>query len=263
MSIAPSPTEAGAPDALGRDSELLSSVLHEVLVEQCGEAFARTVRWLHESAAEVRNGDAGAGAALVELVRGLPHEEVEPCIRACALQLQLANIAEERERVRRRRHYDATGVRQRESLMEAADLLRDEGADLAAALRSLHVELVLTAHPTEATRRSVLDHQLRVARMLDHLDDPRIGRSRRRALLTELREALTIWWQTDEVRRVRPMVEDEVRRNLFFFEATLYSRSSSAASRSASTGESWRSDPGLAQTWTGTRRSARRRSRAR
>ena len=172
---------------------------------------------------ELRNGDADARARRsVELVRGLPQEEVEPCIRACALQLQLANIAEERERVRRRRHYDATGVRQRESLMEAADLLRDEGADLAAALRSLHVELVLTAHPTEATRRSVLDHQLHVARLLDGLDDPRIGRSRRRALLSELREALTIWWQTDEVRRVRPMVEDEVRRNLFFFEATLH-----------------------------------------
>ena len=155
-------------------------------------------------------------------MHGLPQGDVEPCIRACALQLQLANIAEERERVRRRRHYDATGVRQRESLMEAADLLRDAGADLAAALRSLHVELVLTAHPTEATRRSVLDHQLHVAKLLDELDDPRIGRSRRRSLLSELREALTIWWQTDEVRRVRPMVEDEVRRNLFFFEATLH-----------------------------------------
>ena len=182
MSIAPSPIDSGTADALARDSELLSSVLHDVLVEQIGEGFARTVRWLHESAADVRNGDASAGAALEELVRGLPQEEIEPCIRACALQLQLANIAEERERVRRRRHYDATGVRQRESLMEAADLLRADGADLAAAIRSLHVELVLTAHPTEATRRSVLDHQLDVAKLLDGLDDPRIGRSRRRAL---------------------------------------------------------------------------------
>ena len=221
MSVAPTSTES-VPDALARDSELLSAVLHDVLVEQCGEGFARTVRWLHETAGELRGGDAGAGAALAELVRGLAKEDVEPCIRACALQLQLANIAEERERVRRRRHYDATGVRQRESLMEAADLLRDEGADLGAALRSLHVELVLTAHPTEATRRSVLDHQLHLAELLDGLDDPRIGRSRRRALRSQLREALTIWWQTDEVRRVRPMVEDEVRRNLFFFETTLH-----------------------------------------
>ncbi len=213
---------AAEHDALARDSELLSGALHEVLVEQAGEGFARTVQWLHESAVELRNGDAAAGLALVELINGLSQDEVEPCIRACALQLQLANIAEERERVRRRRHYDATGVRQRESLMDAADLLRADGADLAAAVRSLHVELVLTAHPTEATRRSVLDHQLSVARLLDALDDPRTGRSRRRTLLAQLREALTVWWQTDEVRRVRPMVEDEVRRNLFFFEATLH-----------------------------------------
>ena len=192
MSIAPFPSEPGTRDALARDSELLSLVLHDVLVEQCGEAFARTVRWLHESAAELRNGDAVAGAALSELVRDLPQDEVEPCIRACALQLQLANIAEERERVRRRRHYDATGVRQRESLMEAADLLRAAGADLAAAVRALHVELVLTAHPTEATRRSVLEHQLHVARVLDRLDDPRTGRARRRALVADLREALTV-----------------------------------------------------------------------
>jgi phosphoenolpyruvate carboxylase len=209
------------PDALARDSELLSRILHEVLVEQAGEELARTVQWLHESAADVRNGDASAGAELVELVHGLSPDRVEPCIRACALQLQLANIAEERERVRRRRQYDAAGVRQRESLMDAAELLRSERADLAAAVRSLHVELVLTAHPTEATRRSVLEHQLRVANLLDALDDPRIGRSRRRALTDELREALTVWWQTDEVRRLRPLVEDEVRRNLFFFETTL------------------------------------------
>jgi len=219
VSIAASTTD---PDALARDSELLSQVLHEVLVEQAGEGLARTVQWLHESAGELRAGDAAAGTALIALLHGLSRGEVEPCIRACALQLQLANIAEERERVRRRRHYDATGVRQRESLMDAAELLRAEGADVAAAVRSLRVELVLTAHPTEATRRSVLEHQLGVAQLLDALDDPRIGRSRRRALLSELREALTVWWQTEEVRRVRPMVEDEVRRNLFFFESTLH-----------------------------------------
>ena len=220
MTIALDPPPAA--DALTRDSELLSQVLHEVLVEQNGEALAREVRGLHETAAELRAGDAAAQARLAERIASLPDDHIEPVIRACALQLQLANIAEQRERVRRRRHYDATGVRQRESLLEAAELLRADGADLAAAVRALHVELVLTAHPTEATRRSVLDHQLRIAGLLDGLDDPRIGRTRRRELLAELRESLTLWWLTDEVRRVRPKVEDEVRRNLFFFEATLH-----------------------------------------
>src|SRR4051794_17105889 len=200
-----------ATDALARDTELLSQVLHEVLVEQNGSAVALEVRWLHEAAAELRGADPSAADVLVERVAALPDEQVGPVIRACALQLQLANIAEERERVRRRREYDRAGARQRESLMEAADLLRREGADLTAAVRALHVELVLTAHPTEATRRSVLDHQLDIARLLDALDDPRAGGTQRRRLLGDLRESLTLWWLTDEVRRVRPMVEDEVR----------------------------------------------------
>ena len=68
-------------------------------------------------------------------------ESVEPIIRACSLELQLANIAEERERVRRRRQYDATGEIQRESLAETAQILRDRNdrhraADRAAADRA-------------------------------------------------------------------------------------------------------------------------------
>ena len=135
-------------------------------------------------AAALRGGDAAAGAALVGARRGsCRDEEVEPCIRACALQLQLANIAEERERVRRRRHYDATGARQRESLHGGRRPAARDGADLAAAVRSLHVELVLTAHPTEATRRSVLDHQLHIARAARRGSTTRASAARRRRVL--------------------------------------------------------------------------------
>ena len=111
---------------------------------------------------------------------------------------------------------------QRESLAETAGLLGQHAVDPVAALADLHVELVLTAHPTEASRRSVLDHQWAITELLDRVEDPRTGRSRRRVLLAELREVLTIWWQTDEVRRARPHVEDEVRRTLYVFESVLY-----------------------------------------
>src|SRR5204863_3468570 len=85
-----------------------------------------------------------------------------------------------------------------------------------------HLDLVLTAHPTEATRRSVLDFQWEIAELLDRLEDPRVGPARARLLRDELLEVLTVWWQTDEVRRARPHVEDEVRRNLYVFESVLY-----------------------------------------
>ncbi|WP_053227182.1 phosphoenolpyruvate carboxylase [Solirubrobacter soli] len=218
----PSPSPATATDGLAHDTELLSASLIEVLEEQMGRVFASRLQWLFKTAASVRDGDQAAAERLVSYLSGVPDESVEPIIRACSLELQLANIAEERERVRRRRQYDATGEVQRESLAETAEILRANDIDIAPLAAQLQIEHVLTAHPTEATRRSVLDHQWDVAALLDRLDDPRIGHSRRRALLDELREVLTLWWQTDELRRIRPRVEDEVRRNLFFFEAVLF-----------------------------------------
>lgn len=202
--------------------ELLEALVGDVLTEQCGAAFADTVAWLHATAARVRKGEAGAAEVLLARLHALPEDELEPIIRACSLQLQVANIAEERERLRRRRSYDAQGTVQRESLAETAGLLGQHAVDPVTALADLHVELVLTAHPTEASRRSVLDHQWAITELLDRVEDPRTGRSRRRVLLDELREVLTIWWQTDEVRRARPHVEDEVRRTLYVFESVLY-----------------------------------------
>src|SRR4029079_7299595 len=171
---------------------------------QRGPELADRVRWIHRHAALLRDGDESARDALMGFLRRLGDADVRHYIRACSLQLQLANIAEERERIRRRREYDASGDLQRESLAETAELLAREGVNAPEPLPALHLELVLTAHPTEATRRSALDHQPDLMELLDRLDDPRCGRARRRGLLEEVQEVLTIWWQTDEIRRGAP-----------------------------------------------------------
>src|SRR3954447_2917595 len=142
-----------------RETDLLSRALAAVLTEQHGGELAERVVWIHRTAGELRDGDERAREALMGFLRGLGDDEVVPYIRACSLQLQLANIAEERERIRRRRTYDAPGTRQRESLADTAAHLHSRGVDGGEAVRALHIELVLTAHPTEATRRSILDHQ--------------------------------------------------------------------------------------------------------
>ena len=179
----PSPAPTQATDGLAQDTALLSNALNSVLEEQAGRVFASRLQWLFKTAAAVRAGDEAAAERLVAYLRGVPDESVEPIIRACSLELQLANIAEERERARRRRQYDRTGEVQRESLAETAQILRDRQIDISPLMAQLQIEHVLTAHPTEATRRSVLDHQWDVALLLDKLDDPRTGHSRRRQLL--------------------------------------------------------------------------------
>jgi phosphoenolpyruvate carboxylase len=211
-------------DSLDRDTAVLEALLGDVLEEQEGRAFRDRVFWLRDTAARVRAGDASAAGALARFVHAQVDGALEPFVRACSIQLQLANIAEELERLRRRRHYDSdTSAPQRESLAAAAGVaVQHPPADVAEALRRLDVRLTMIAHPTEASRRSVFEHQQSVWRAMERLDDPRLGRTQRRVLEGELREVLTVWWQTDAVRHVRPVVEDEVRRILFFFEAVLF-----------------------------------------
>src|SRR5207253_11133193 len=122
-----------------------------------------------------REGDAAAAAELTGAVGELPLEQQALVLRAFALYFQLANIAEQHHRLRRRRQYEHEGRAPRESLADAFARLEQAGAsgdEVRAAADALSVELVLTAHPTEATRRTVLVKHRRIASLLHELDDP-------------------------------------------------------------------------------------------
>jgi phosphoenolpyruvate carboxylase len=207
-----------APDDLRIETELLEDLLFQTLSEHEGPGFVRTLKHLHAAARDLRDGESAAADQLLATLRDSGTPSLEPIVRACGMQLALANIAEERERVRRRRAADAPEAPpQRESLAEAATKVAGKPFP-----ERLDVAFVLTSHPTEATRRSVLDHQQTIWHALDLLGDPRLGASEHRAMRRRIRERLTLWWQTDVVRRVRPQVTDEVRRTLFFFEDVLF-----------------------------------------
>lgn len=212
-----------AEDALDHETDLLFTLLGEVVAEQEGGELWGAVRALHTDAAAIRAGDDEAADRLIRQLRQSSDAALAPFIRACAMALALANIAEGRERVRERRRYDCEASGQRESLTEAAARLEEEDPARVAELAStLEVELVLTAHPTEARRRSILDHQRNITAALEVVQDERLGASEREQARLQIREALALWWQTDAVRRERPRVEDEVQNVLFFFEAVLF-----------------------------------------
>ena len=217
----PGPAE---PPGLDRDTQLLSGLLEETIAGQGGEALSSAVRRLHQAAARVRAQDAGAGAEVAQLVAEILEGDSLDVIRACSMELHLANLAETRERVRRRRGYErAEGPPQRESLAEAAERLSARPAKASArALDDLRLDLTLTAHPTEATRWSVMQHAGDVSAQLAELDDERLGPSARTRSIDRIRESLALWWQTADVRHARPQVSDEVKRNLHFFDQVLF-----------------------------------------
>jgi phosphoenolpyruvate carboxylase len=205
-----------ADERLRANVRLLGDLLGRVLVEQEGE-------WLLDAEEEIRalsragrDGDAAAAAELRERVRALPLERGALVLRAFATYFQLANIAEQHHRRRRLRDYALEGRIPRESLAEAFERL--EGVDedeLREAVGRLSVELVLTAHPTEAARRSTLAAHRRIADLLAELDEGGDVEAR-------LGEEVTLLWQTDEVRSRRPRVVDEIRQGLWFVEQSLW-----------------------------------------
>ncbi|HEY6053400.1 MAG TPA: phosphoenolpyruvate carboxylase, partial [Gaiellaceae bacterium] len=112
-----------------------------------------------------------------------------------------------------------------ESLKDAFARVEQAGVgedELRAAVGALSVELVLTAHPTEATRRGILRAHRRIASLLRELDDPELPPSAEERVHRDLAEEVTILWQTDEVRSQRPRVADEIRHGLWFVEESFW-----------------------------------------
>ncbi len=208
-----------SPDrALHANVRLLGEILGRVIVEQEGEDLLELEERVRKLARAGRRGYEEARTQLVELVASLDLDRQALVLRSFATYFQLANIAEQHHRVRRRRAYEHEGRIPRESLADARERL----GSLDEAARALSVELVLTAHPTEATRRTVLRMHRRVATLLAELDDPDLPPSDGERIHQELAEQVTILWQTDEVRSQRPRVADEIRHGLWFFEESLW-----------------------------------------
>lgn len=256
-----------ADSALRANVRLLGDLLGRVLVEQEGKELLDDEERIRALARDARAG--GSREALGDAVAALGLERQAAVQRTFALFFQLVNIAEQHHRIRRRREYGAEGRVPRESLADAFAQLDRGGADeaaLQAAGARLRVELVLTAHPTEATRRTVLEAHRRVAALLARLDDEGTPASERRQVEGGLAEEITLLWQTDEIRSKRPRVVDEIRQGLWFFEQSFWNAipdlERALGARLTSAGEALRFGSWIG-TSTATRTSAPRRSRTR
>src|SRR5256885_14927238 len=141
-----------ADSALRANVRLLGELLGAVLVEQEGNWLLELEERVRALARAGREGDAAAAAELTGAVGELPLEQQALVLRAFALYFQLANIAEQHHRLRRRREYEHEGHTPKETLGDAFARLDAAGVgaeELRAAVADLSVELVLTAHPTE------------------------------------------------------------------------------------------------------------------
>jgi phosphoenolpyruvate carboxylase len=204
-------TDSSAP--LRRDIRLLGAILGQVLVEQHGPALLETVERIRRASRAARR-----DGSVAAIEHDLPAEQQALVLRAFSLFFQLANLAEQLHRIRRRRDDARHGRAVRESLRDAFKRVAREDLDTA---RGSSIRLVLTSHPTEATRRTVLLTHLRIARELQRLDDPGVLPDEVDAAEERIAEEITLLWQADEVRHDRLRITDEIRHGLWFFEHSL------------------------------------------
>lgn len=213
---------------LRRDVRTLGHLLGEMLVEQEGRGFFDLEEHIRALAKKGRNATgserADARAALRAAIWELEVEGAERVVRAFAHYFQLVNLAEQHHRVRRGREHDRAGEIEPGSLAALSRVLAQQvpRGELEALLAGARIELVLTAHPTEAQRRTVLDKHRAIAELLERRDREALSPAEERDVRRALREEVTLLWQTDEIRHERPRVGDEVKNALFYLEEVLY-----------------------------------------
>jgi phosphoenolpyruvate carboxylase len=209
------------------DVRLLGERLGAVLKEHEGEALFQHVERVRALAKAAHTGDSGAFETLASELAQLPVESALPLARAFAHFLNLANIAEQHHRIRRRRAHqaDPAGQPQRASCDDAFARLIANGISrerLHEAVCTLQIELVLTAHPTEVSRRTLVQKHNRIAALLAAHDRPDLTPRESEGIRASLLREVMAAWGTEEVRSERPGVLDEVRAGLIVFEHSLW-----------------------------------------
>jgi phosphoenolpyruvate carboxylase len=230
------PVEAQPPVApddphkpLRDDVRLLGALLGETLRHQEGTALYERVEQVRGAAKSARTPGRGR-APLDDLaleLSAMPVGEALPVARAFAHFLNLANIAEQHHRVRRRRAYqrDPSAPPQPGSVDESLARLTAGtigGDALYKAVCALRIELVLTAHPTEIMRRTLQYKYGRTADALAGLDRTDLTPLERDAFVDALKREIQAAWETEDVRRERPSPLEEVRAALTIFDQILW-----------------------------------------
>ncbi|MDM8356224.1 phosphoenolpyruvate carboxylase [Pandoraea communis] len=210
---------------LREDIRFLGRLLGDVLREQQGSAAFDLVETIRQNAVRFhREGDRSAARALDTLLGGLTNEQAIEVVRAFSYFSHLANIAEDRHHNRRRRVHALAGSRaQPGSLSAALQSLKDAGradpATLQAFFASALIVPVLTAHPTEVQRKSILDAEREIARLLAHRADALTERESVRNT-ESMRAYVTTLWQTRMLRGSRLTVADEIDNALSYYRST-------------------------------------------
>ncbi|SFU44066.1 Phosphoenolpyruvate carboxylase, type 1 [Nitrosomonas eutropha] len=210
---------------LREDIRLLGRMLGDTIRELEGEPMFDLVETIRQTAVRFRREqDEEAGKELDTILNHLSHKETTAVVRAFSYFSLLSNIAEDLHHNRRRRaHLRAGSPPQDGSVTLALERVAAKGINtqqLENFFAGALISPVLTAHPTEVQRRSILDYQLKIQRLLKERDRTQLTPNELRHNEEDLRSAIQTLWQTRVLRSVRLTVQDEIENGLIYYHYT-------------------------------------------
>jgi phosphoenolpyruvate carboxylase len=208
--------------------KLFGHLLGNVLLSQAGARVYDAVEKLRTGFISLRKGDnAVKRARLMDLIESLDQNTLSQVVRAFSTYFSLVNVAEEASQLQQRRR----SLRQKkqelwrgsfDSALGDFKRMGMTAEQVQTLLDKLAYIPVITAHPTEAKRRSILYALRRIFLTNEKLNDTRLGKEQRKGILDELETRIHILWRTDEVRESRPQVRDEIKNGLYYFKESLF-----------------------------------------
>ena len=207
--------------------KLLGRLLGNVLLSNAGAEVYDAVEKLRVGFIELhKNEDSDKRARLMALIESLDEETLTQVVRAFSTYFSLVNVAEEASQLQQRRRQmrkgDELWIGSFDSALRSFIEMGMSAERLQTLLDRLTYIPVITAHPTEAKRRSIMYALRRVFLTNEKLSDTRLGKAQRQDVIDELETQIHILWHTNEVRENRPQVRDEIENGIYYFKESLF-----------------------------------------
>ncbi|WP_411704556.1 phosphoenolpyruvate carboxylase [Edaphovirga cremea] len=207
--------------AMRSNVSMLGKILGDTIKETLGENILDRVETIRKLSKSSRAGNEAHRQELLSTLQNLSNDELLPVARAFSQFLNLTNTAEQYHSISP--HGEAAS--NPEALALLLTRLKDNkisDEQLRDAVDGLSIELVLTAHPTEITRRTLIHKMVEVNNCLKQLDHNDIADYERNQIMRRLRQLIAQSWHTDEIRKLRPSPIDEAKWGFAVVENSLW-----------------------------------------
>lgn len=208
--------------ALRQNVSMLGRILGETISEAAGAEFLDKIEQIRTLSKSARAGDSGDERQLKDLLFSLDKKELVPVARAFSQFLNLANIADQHHATSREMDRENSAT---DALAGVLESLRNDGRDadeIGLAVRNLKIELVLTAHPTEIMRRTLIHKHNQIDACLGQLEMEGLTAREQHVIHRRLRELIAQIWHTRDFREERPTPVDEARWGIAVVENSLW-----------------------------------------